>query len=42
MTKKQMEYFIITDSHHLLRTDESYIGYELKRLFFRIKKFIKG
>lgn len=42
MTKQQMEYFIITDRYHLLRTNESYIGYELKRLFYRLKKLIKN
>lgn len=29
-------HFIKTDSYHLLRTNETYLGYELKRLFYRV------
>ena len=42
MTRTQLEYFIMTDKYHLLRDDETYLGYQGKRLWYRIKHLFKG
>ena len=41
MTKKQMEKFILTDKFHLLREEESFLHYQLKRLWYFIKSLKK-
>lgn len=37
MNKKQLEYFIMTDKHSLLKDNESFISYQFKRLWYFIK-----
>jgi len=37
MRDNNINYFIMTDKHHLLREDESYLRYQLKRLSIYLK-----
>ena len=41
MNKKQLKYFIATDSHNLLRYGENKIAYFLKKLLYKIELLIK-
>ena len=41
ITKRQWEEMTKTDSHHLLRLEnESYVGYQLQRLYYFLKHLI--
>ena len=35
--EKELEWFIIRDKYHLLRDEETYLGYQLKRLWYYLK-----
>lgn len=40
---QQLEWFIMTDKYHLLRDKETYLGYQLKRIWYYLKlKLTKG
>ena len=41
MNKKQLEYFIKTDKHNLLITNENKITYFFKKLYYKLKSHIK-
>ena len=34
---KSLEWFIATDTYHLLRDEETYLGYQLKRAWYYLK-----
>ena len=40
MNKEQLEYFIKTDKHNLLITNENKITYFFKKLYYRLKSQI--
>tara|TARA_R100000700_G_scaffold40257_1_gene55357 strand:- start:103 stop:267 length:165 start_codon:yes stop_codon:yes gene_type:complete len=43
LKNKQLDWFIATDKYHLLRDKETYLGYQLKRVWCYLKyKFNKG
>ena len=43
LKNKQLDWFIATDTYHLLRDEETYLGYQLKRVWCYLKyKFNKG
>ena len=35
----KMDWFIMTDKHHLLRDKEGYLSYQIKRIFLYIKYY---
>jgi len=37
MERDKINYFIMTDKYHLLREDDSYLRYQLKRLSIYLK-----
>tara|TARA_Y100000356_G_scaffold116965_1_gene106855 strand:+ start:807 stop:1037 length:231 start_codon:yes stop_codon:yes gene_type:complete len=40
---KSLEWFIATDTYHLLRDEETYLGYQLKRAWYYLKlKLTRG
>ena len=43
LKNKQLDWFIATDKYHLLRDEETYLGYQLRRGWCYLKyKFNKG
>lgn len=37
MQNKKIEWFIVADKCHLLRDEETYLGYQLKRMWYYLK-----